>query len=207
MLPSEGIGNGMHKGRLEAFSDAVIAIAMTVMVLEMKPPHGVDLADLAKVGPQFACFVLSFVYLAIYWNNHHHMLQVAKHVLGAVLWANQHLLFWLSLVPFATAWMGEQDKLSQWPVAVYGVVLLMAGVAYSLLVKTLIRANGGVSTLAERIGSDLKGKASVVIYTIGLIFAYVNLPVVACALYVCVALIWLVPDRRFEPNMLDREGS
>jgi len=193
----------MHKGRLEAFSDAVIAIAMTVMVLEMKAPHGHDLAALREVAPQFLCFVLSFVYLAIYWNNHHHMLQVAQQVNGAVLWANQHLLFWLSLIPFATAWMGEQKQLDQWPIAVYGFVLLMNGVAYSLLVITLVRANGHDSSIAARIGGDFKGKISIVIYLVGLIFAALNLPVLSCVLYVSVALMWLVPDRRFEPNVSD----
>lgn len=192
--------DNMHKGRLEAFSDAVIAIAMTVMVLEMKAPHGHDLAALHEVAPQFGCFVLSFVYLAIYWNNHHHMLQVAEHVNGAVLWANQHLLFWLSLIPFATAWMGEGNGFHQVPIAVYGFVLLMNGVAYTLLVIALIKANGHDSKLAARIGGDFKGKLSIVIYLAGVILAAVGLPVVSCVLYVAVALMWLVPDRRLEPN-------
>jgi len=193
----------MHKGRLEAFSDAVIAIAMTVMVLEMKAPHGHNLAALREVAPQFLCFVLSFVYLAIYWNNHHHMLQVAQHVNGAVLWANQHLLFWLSLIPFATAWMGEQKTIEQVPIAIYGLVLLMNGVAYTLLVIALIKANGHDSKLAAKVGGDFKGKASIAIYAVAVVIATLGLPVVSCVLYVAVALMWLVPDRRLEPNVGD----
>jgi uncharacterized membrane protein len=186
----------MHKGRLEAFSDAVIAIVLTIMVLELRPPHGVTLESLRPLGPVFCSYTLSFVFLGIYWNNHHHMLQSAKHVNGAVLWANMHLLFWLSTIPFTTNWMGE-NGLSPWPVATYGVVLALAGIAYYILARTLVHANGKDSPVAIALGRDFKGKLSVLIYllAIGLAFAA---PMAACALYVAVALMWLVPDRRFE---------
>jgi uncharacterized membrane protein len=186
----------MHKGRLEAFSDAVIAIILTIMVLELRPPHGTSLELLKPLAPVFLSYLLSFIYLAIYWNNHHHMLQSAKHVNGAVLWANMHLLFWLSLVPFTTAWLGESGLQSA-PVAVYGVVLIMAAVSYTILTISLVRANGRDSALAQALGSDLKGKVSILLYALAVGLAIV-LPIAACAIYMLVALIWLVPDRRFE---------
>jgi uncharacterized membrane protein len=189
----------MHKGRLEAFSDAVIAIIMTVMVLELRAPHGDKLSDLKSVLPTVSCYVLSFIFLGIYWNNHHHMLQAAKQVNGSVLWANMHLLFWLSLIPFATDWMGGQCY-TQWPVALYGIILCMAGVAYFILAQTLIAANGKDSTLANALGSDFKGKISVVIYAAAVGLTWVN-PVISCALYVGVAFMWLVPDRRIERQL------
>jgi uncharacterized membrane protein len=184
------------KGRLEAFSDGVIAILITIMVLELKVPHGADLAALRPLLPVLASYLLSFVYLAIYWNNHHHLLHAVREVDGAVLWANMHLLFWLSLVPFTTAWMGENRYTAQ-PVALYGLNLLMAGTAYYILVRTLIRRQGADSKLAKAVGDDFKGRISVWIYA-----AAVGLtlwePRISLALYVLVALIWLVPDRRIE---------
>lgn len=188
----------MHKGRLEAFSDGVLAIILTIMVLELRPPHEVTLQSLRPLLPAFLSYILSFINLGIYWNNHHHMLQAAKHVNGAVLWANMHLLFWLSLIPFVTAWLGETEMRTV-PVAAYGTVLICAGTAYYILARTLIRANGKDSELARAIGKDFKGKISVVIYAaaIGLAFLF---PEAACGLYLAVALMWLVPDRRFEPR-------
>jgi len=186
----------MHKGRLEAFSDAVIAIILTIMVLELHPPHEFTFDALRPLLPVLLSYILSFIFLGIYWNNHHHMIQAAKKVNGAVLWANMHLLFWLSLTPFVTAWMGQQG-LKSVPVAAYGFVLFMSGVSYYILSRTLVRANGSDSAVARGLGDDLKGKISVVIYaiSIGLAFA---VPIASCACYVLVALIWLVPDRRFE---------
>ncbi len=186
----------MHKGRVEAFSDAVIAIALTIMVLEFKPPHEVTLDSLKPLLPEFGGYVLSFVYLGIYWNNHHHMFQVAKHVNGAVLWANMHLLFWLSLVPFVTSWMGEH-ALSTGPVVAYGFVLLMAGVAYYVLTLCLLGAHSRDSDFAKALGSDAKGKVSIVIYVVAIGLAFAS-PIAACVLYGCVAIMWLVPDKRFE---------
>jgi uncharacterized membrane protein len=161
----------MHKGRLEAFSDAVIAILMTIMVLELHAPHGPKLSELQAAVPTLLGYLLSFVFLGIYWNNHHHMLQAVKNVNGAVLWANMHLLFWLSLIPFSTEWMGGQWN-SQWPVAFYGVILLMSGIAYFILQRTLIAADGKESTLAKALGSDFKGKISVGIYAIAIGLAW-----------------------------------
>ena len=186
----------MHKGRLEAFSDAVIAIIMTVMVLELKAPKGNTLLALENSLPSLALYLLSFVFLAIYWNNHHHMLQVAKHVNGAVLWANMNLLFWLSLIPFVTDWLGGTG-ISHWPVASYGFTLFMCGVSYSILQVTLIKANGKNSAFARALGSDIKGKLSVLIYLVAIGATWVN-PFVSCGMFVCVALLWLVPDRRME---------
>jgi uncharacterized membrane protein len=186
----------MSKGRLEAFSDGVLAVIITIMVLEMKTPHGTSLADLKPVIPVFLSYLLSFVYIGIYWNNHHHLLHATQHVNGAALWANLHLLFWLSLVPFTTAWIGE-NHLDSWPVAIYGVVLLMAGVAYFILTKVLIRLHGQGSTLATSIGSDRKGKVSIAIYAIAIPLAF-SRPWVAGACYILVAIMWLVPDRRIE---------
>jgi uncharacterized membrane protein len=192
----------MSKGRMEAFSDGVIAVIITIMVLEMKSPHGTGLAALRPLISVFLSYVLSFVYVGIYWNNHHHLLHATQHVEGGVLWANLHLLFWLSLTPFATAWMGE-NHLAPWPVALYGVVLLFAGIAYFLLTKTLIAHHGRGSKLATSIGNDKKGMVSVVIYAAAIPLSFVQ-PWIACACYALVAIIWLVPDPRIE-RTLDRE--
>jgi uncharacterized membrane protein len=189
----------MHKGRLEAFSDGVIAIIITIMVLEMKVPHGTELASLQPLLPVFLSYVLSFVYVGIYWNNHHHLLQAVKHVKGGVLWANLHLLFWLSLFPFVTGWMGE-NHFAAVTVALYGVVLFMAAIAYTILVRSLIACHGADSTLAKAIGSDLKGRISLGLYALGIMLAC-WLPWLAVALYTCVALTWLVPDRRIEKHI------
>lgn len=189
----------MNKNRLEAFSDGVLAIVITIMVLELKVPHGDTWADLAPLFPVFLCYALSFIFIGIYWNNHHHMLQAVKTVDGAVLWANNFLLFWLSLIPFATAWMGE-NHFTALPVALYGVPLLMSGVAYSILCHTLIRHNGKDSTLARALSSDYKARASIAAYTLALPIAFV-LPAISLALYVAVAILWLVPDRRLEKHL------
>jgi uncharacterized membrane protein len=189
----------MHKGRLEAFTDAVIAIIMTVMVLELKAPHSADLGAIRAQAPDFLTYILSFVFLGIYWNNHHHMFQSAKHVGGAVLWANLHLLFWLSLIPFATAWMGEQDFKSG-PVAAYGIVLFACSIAYFILAKCLVAVNGKDSDVARGLGRDVKGKLSSLIYLIAIGLAFVW-PPLAGGLYLVVALVWLVPDRRFERDV------
>ena len=186
----------MGKSRLEAFSDGVIAIIITIMVLELKVPHDASLAALAELWPVFLSYLLSFIIVGIYWNNHHHLLHSVKHVTGAVLWSNLYLLFWLSLMPFATGWMGE-NHFAKVPVVLYGFVLLMAGAAYYLLVQILIGAHGSESELANRVGSDLKGKISVVIYLVAVPLAFVNVWI-ALALYASVALVWLIPDRRFE---------
>jgi len=186
----------MTKGRLEAFSDGVIAIIITIMVLELRPPHGETLASLLPLRDKFLSYVLSFVFLGIYWNNHHHLLQAARHVNGRVLWANMHLLFWLSLVPFTTAWMGE-GGFAPVPVAAYGAVLLCAGGAYFILSRALIARHGAESVLARAVGSDTKGLLSLVLYAVA-IAAALPAPLVSCALYVVVAVMWLVPDRRIE---------
>ncbi len=186
----------MSKGRIEAFSDGVIAILITIMVLELRPPTGTDLAALLPLVPIFLSYVLSFVFLAIYWNNHHHLFQVVQRVNGRVLWANLHLLFWLSLFPFATAWMGE-NNFATWPVALYGVVLFLAGSAYYLLVRALLPLHAPDSPLAVAVGSDFKGKISIVIYAVAIPIAFV-VPGVSFALYVLVAVIWFIPDRRIE---------
>jgi len=186
----------MHKGRLEAFSDGVIAILITIMVLELHVPRGADLAALQPLLPHVLTYTLSFVFLGIYWNNHHHMLQAAHHVDGRILWANMHLLFWLSLVPFGTAWLGE-NRLAPLPVAVYGVILLFAGLAYYLLSRLLIARHGAESPLARAVGGDAKGLASLALYALASSLAF-RLPAVSCTLYVVVAVIWLVPDRRIE---------
>jgi len=186
----------MSKGRLEAFSDGVIAILITIMVLELKVPRGTDLAALAAFLPVLCIYVLSFVFLGIYWNNHHHLFQAVNRVDGRILWANLHLLFWLSLVPFVTAWMGEHPA-APVPVAVYGVVLLLAGCAYYVLARMLVALHGRESTLARALGEDRKGLLSIVIYAAAVGLAFVR-PGLALALYVVVAVIWLVPDRRIE---------
>ena len=189
----------MNKGRLEAFSDGVIAIIITIMVLELKVPHEVDLAALRPLIPVFLSYVLSFIYLGIYWNNHHHMLQAVRQVNGNILWANMHLLFWLSLIPFVTAWTGE-SLFATVPVAVYGVVLLMSGIAYYILSRVLVSYHGKESTLAIAIGRDFKGKISVVIYAVAVLLSLVN-SWLAFLLYVSVAIMWLIPDRRIEKTL------
>jgi uncharacterized membrane protein len=189
----------MSKNRLEAFSDGVIAIIITIMVLELKVPHGATLAALAPVLPVLLSYVLSFVFVAIYWNNHHHLMHAAQFVDGRVLWANVHLLFWLSLVPFVTAWMGE-NHFAAWPVAIYGVVMLLAGLAYTLLVLALIARNGADSLLARAIGRDYKGKVSLGLYAVAVPLALWN-RWLAFGIYVVVAVIWFLPDRRIEKNL------
>lgn len=186
----------MNKGRLEAFSDGVLAVIITIMVLELKSPHGPSVDALRPVLPVLLSYLLSFVYIGIYWNNHHHLLHATQHVNGATLWANLHLLFWLSLVPFTTAWM-DDNHFAAWPVAVYGIVLLLAGTAYYILTKTLISLHGGDSTLARSIGRDEKGKISILIYAAAIPLAFVR-PWIAGAGYILVAIMWLVPDRRIE---------
>jgi len=186
----------MGKDRLTAFSDGVIAIIITIMVLELKVPHGADWAALAGLAPNLLSYAMSFVYLAIYWNNHHHLLHTVTRVDGLILWANSNLLFWLSLVPAATAWMGE-NFLSSVPTAVYGAVLLLPAIAYYLLQKAIIHKQGRESVLATALGSDIKGKISRVLYVAGIAAAFV-VPWLSVALYVLVAVMWLVPDRRIE---------
>ena len=186
----------MPKGRLEAFSDGVMAIIITIMVLELKAPQQTDLAAMRALIPAFLSYVLSFIYVGTYWNNHHHLFQVVKHVNGSTLWANLHLLFWLSVFPFATAWMGE-NHFEAVPVAFYGVVLLLAAVAYYMLTRTLLWHHEQDSTLAKALGRDRKGKMSLIIYAGAVPLAFIN-PWLAFALYILVAVIWLVPDRRIE---------
>jgi len=188
----------MGKGRMEAFSDGVLAIIITIMVLELRVPHGTELAALRPLVP----VLLSYVYLGIYWNNHHHMLHAARHVSGSVLWANLHLLFWLSLVPFVTAWMGENHFASV-PTALYGCVLLMAAIAYTILQRQILRAEGPGSVLATAIGNDMKGKLSPLVYITAIGAALVN-PAIAEGMYVVVALVWLIPDRRIERALTAR---
>ena len=192
----------MGKGRLEAFSDGVLAIIITIMVLDLKAPHEADLAALGPLIPVFLSYVLSFIFVGIYWNNHHHLFQAAHQVNGAVLWANLHLLFWLSLIPFITSWIGA-THFAAWPVAVYGVVLLLAGCAYSLLTRALVALHGEESTLATAVGADRKGKISLLVYTLALPVAFVD-PRIACGLYSLVALIWLIPDQRIERRLRPR---
>jgi uncharacterized membrane protein len=186
----------MTKNRLEAFSDGVLAIVITIMVLELKVPRGTDLAALRPLLPVFLGYVLSFVYLAIYWNNHHHMLLATRRIDGGVLWANMHLLFWLSLVPFTTGWMGENHA-APLPTALYGLVLLGAAIAYTVLQASIVRAEGPDSTLRIAVGRDRKGKLSLALYAAALPLAFVHTGI-ALALFVVVALVWLVPDRRIE---------
>ncbi|MBI3853497.1 MAG: DUF1211 domain-containing protein [Verrucomicrobia bacterium] len=201
----------MQKNRLEAFSDGVIAIIITIMVLELKVPqpteqmpHPDELANLKPLLPVLLSYVLSFIYVGIYWNNHHHMFHSTKHVSGGILWANLHLLFWLSLFPFTTGWMGE-NHLAPTPTSVYGVVLLMAAIAYYILQRTIIAQQGRDSLLASAIGSDWKGKLSPALYLIAIPLAFVS-PWIASGLYVFVALLWLVPDRRIE-RVLEKRGD
>jgi uncharacterized membrane protein len=192
----------MSKDRLEAFSDGVIAILITIMVLELRTPEGHDWAALHPLWPKFSAYVLSFVFLGIYWNNHHHMLQLTRQATGAILWANLHLLFWLSLVPFATAWMGE-TRVASVPTAIYGLVLLLSGVAYFILQTTIIRSQGQHSPLKAAIGADTKGRASPVLYAVAIPMAFVN-PWISTAIYVAVALMWLIPDPRIEKHVREQ---
>jgi len=195
----------MRSTRLEAFSDGVLAIIITIMVLEMKVPHGEDLHALKNIWPVFLSYVLSFVNVGIYWNNHHHMMHAVENVNGTSLWANMHLLFWLSLIPFTSGWMGE-NHFAAWPVAVYGFVLMMAGVAYYILAHRLISIHGKNSTLALALKDDRKGKLSVIIYAFGIVLAFVN-AWIGFALYVVVAGIWFIPDRRIEKEIEEAEPA
>jgi uncharacterized membrane protein len=194
----------MNKTRLEAFSDGVIAIIITIMVLELKVPHGTDLATLEPLVPVFLSYVLSFIYLAIYWNNHHHMLHTSRNVTGRMLWANLHLLFWLSLIPFATGWMGE-NHFAETPTALYGFVLLMAAVAYYWLEQTIIAAQGRDSVLRQAVGRDWKGIASTILYVSAILVAFTS-HWMSKAIYVLVALMWLVPDQRIEKALARRDA-
>jgi len=193
----------VNKNRLEAFSDGVLAIIITIMVLELRPPAGVDLSDLKLLLPIFLGYVLSFIYLGIYWNNHHHMFHATRHVTGGILWANLHLLFWLSLFPFTTGWMGE-NHLAPVPTAVYGFVLLMAAIAYYILQRRIIASQGADSLLAAAIGKDWKGKLSPVLYLAAIPLAFVSVWI-SNALFIFVAFLWLVPDRRIERVLVKRE--
>ncbi len=193
MSPSRGV---MSKSRVEAFSDGVIAIIITIMVLEMKAPHSAEPAALMPLIPVFMSYVLSFLYVGIYWNNHHHMLHATQRISGGVLWANLHLLFWLSLIPFVTAWMGE-NHFAAAPIALYGVVLLMAAIAYTVLQAMIVRSEGRDSVLRAALGNDVKGKVSPFLYAVAIPSAFVS-QWIAGGLYVAVALAWLVPDRRIE---------
>jgi uncharacterized membrane protein len=195
----------MGKGRLEAFSDGVLAIIITIMVLEMKVPHDDTIEELSKLGPVFMSYVLSFIYIGIYWNNHHHLMHATEKISGAAMWANNHLLFWLSLMPFASGWMGE-NHFTKWPIIVYGVILLMNSIAYYILVVCLVKANGKDSTLAKALGSDIKGKLSTAIYATGIALAFLN-TWISLALYTVVAIIWLVPDKRIEKTILEEGGK
>lgn len=194
----------MGKNRLEAFSDGVLAIIITIMVLDLKIPHGANLADLQPLWPVFLSYVLSFIYVGIYWNNHHHMLYATHHVRGGVLWANLHLLFWLSLIPFTTGWMGE-NHFAPGPTALYGIVLLMAAIAYWLLQQAIIRSEGRGSLLQAAIGTDLKGKSSPLLYLAAVAFSFYH-EGIALGIYALVALMWLVPDRRIE-RLLGRKAE
>ena len=195
----------MSKGRLEAFSDGVIGILIAIMVLELRPPEGAELADLRPLIPVFLSYVLSFIYVGIYWNNHHHMFQVVQRVDGRVLWANMHLLFWLSLIPVTTAWIDEAG-LSAWPAALYGVVLLMAAVAWFIMTRALLAIHDADSALARALGRDAKGKVSLLIYLAAIVLSFV-VPWMAATLYVLAALIWLIPDRRVEKFVTDHAAQ
>jgi uncharacterized membrane protein len=197
-------GTHVTKGRVEAFSDGVFAIIITIMVLELHVPHGSQLQDLAPLLPVLLSYVLSFVYVGIYWNNHHHMFQVCSSVNGAILWANLHLLFWLSLLPFATGWMGE-NHFTAVPTALYGLILLMAAIAYRILQQAIIRNEGDASVLKQAVGSDWKGKVSQLLYVVA-ILAAVRFPWLGQALFVTAALLWLIPDRRIEKR-IEKRGA
>lgn len=191
----------MKKGRLEAFSDGVVAIIITIMVLELHVPHGNDLHDLGAVAPQFLSYVLSFIYIGIYWNNHHHMFYLVERIDGAVLWANLNLLFWLSLIPFVTEWMGE-SHLTTGPVALFGAILFMCGVSYIILYRMLIRCQGKNEALSQAMGHDLKGLISISIYICAIALSFFK-PVVSMILYWVVAVIWFIPDRRIERKLME----
>jgi uncharacterized membrane protein len=193
----------MNKGRIEAFSDGVIAIIITIMVLELKTPHGTTLESLKPLIPTALSYLLSFVYVGIYWNNHHHLFHAVKQVRGHVLWANLHLLFWLSVIPFVTGWMGE-NHFAQWPVILYGFVLVMNALAFTLLSKALVVQAGPDSTIAKAVGKDRKGKLSLLIYIVSVALAFVDARI-SLALYTLVAIIWFIPDRRIERVLLDVE--
>jgi len=193
----------MQKNRLEAFSDGVITIIITIMVLEMKVPHGTELDDLKPILPVFLSYVLSFIYIGIYWSNHHHLLHATRRVSGGILWANLHLLFWLSLVPFVTGWMGE-NHFAALPAALYGLVLLLAGVAYVVLQRMIVTRQAGDSSLASELGRDRKGKLSLAFYVVGIGLAFVS-PWLAAALYALVAAMWLIPDRRLERALKEHD--
>jgi TMEM175 potassium channel family protein len=192
------------KGRLEAFSDGVIAIIITIMVLELRAPHEGSPEALRPLLPAFLSYVLSFVFIGIYWNNHHHLLQATRRVNGRILWANLHLLFWLSLIPFVTSWLGD-SHFAPWPVAAYGGVMLFAGVAYYILSRVLVHHHGKDSELAAAVGTDRKGEISLVIYAVAIAVSFKS-PPVACGLYVLVAVIWLIPDRRIEAVLSGRSS-
>ncbi len=193
----------MESNRLEAFSDGVIAIIITIMVLELKVPHGADLSVLTPLVPVFLSYALSFVYIGINWNNHHHMFQLTESISGAVLWANLHLLFWLSLLPFTTGWMGE-NHFERWPTVLYGTNLLCCAIAYYVLQTIIIRHQGRDCLLAKAVAKDVKGKVSPVLYVVGIVAAWTISPPLGLAFFVFVALIWLVPDRRLERVLLER---
>jgi TMEM175 potassium channel family protein len=195
----------MDKNRLEAFSDGVLAIIITIMVLELKVPHGDNFEALKPVLPVFLSYILSFIYLGIYWNNHHHMLYVTKKVNGGILWANLHLLFWLSLVPFVTGWMGE-NHFAPATLALYGFVLLMAAITYWILQETIIRKHGRESVLSRAVGRDVKGKISPVLYIIAITTAFIN-PWISGSIYVLVALMWLIPDKRIENTLQQKDDG
>ncbi len=195
----------MKTTRLEAFSDGVLAIIITIMVLELKVPHGADLSSLREVVPHFIAYIVSFVFIGIYWNNHHHLLHATERVGGAVLWANSHLLFWLSLVPAATAWIGENPR-SSWPAALYGTIFLGAAVAYTILLRTIIAFEGPQSTLASAVGSDRKGKVSLALYISAIPLAFIH-PWISDAIYALVAGIWLAPDPRIETRLQPSAGG
>ena len=186
----------MNKNRLETFSDNVLAILITIMVLDLKVPGSTDLNALLAIWPVLTSYLLSFIYLAIYWNNHHHLFQIVKHVNGSILWANMHLLFWLSLLPFVTAWSGEND-FAELPVAIYGVVLFLSAIAYYILTKMLLKAHGKDSVLAKALGRDLKGKISIILYSSGIAASFYS-SLLAFSIYCLVAIIWIVPDSRME---------
>jgi TMEM175 potassium channel family protein len=189
----------MDTGRIEAFSDGVIAILITIMVLELKIPHGADWGSLRPLLPIFLTYILSFVFLGIYWNNHHHMLHVTERINGKILWANLHLLFWLSLIPFVTGWMGE-NHFAPLPTAVYGAVLLMAAIAYTILQTMIVAQQGADSVLAKALGNDMKGKLSMLLYAVAIPSAFIH-QWIADAIYIFVALVWLIPDRRIESKI------
>ena len=191
----------MGRGRLEAFSDGVLAIIITIMVLELKVPHGADLGALGPLIPVFLSYVLSFIFIGIYWSNHHHLLHAVQHVNGRILWANLHLLFWLSLIPFVTGWMGE-NHFTAWPVALYGTVLLAAAIAYVILTRVLVSYHGRDSALAKAVGKDFKGKVAVVLCAVAIPLSLAN-SWLACTLYVLVAVMWLIPDRRIERELTE----